>query len=98
MPSHPVKIRPALPCARGRHGAPGSGRSSLEPVLRVRWSDPAGSGKEITLAEAAPAERREIEVGCLPMEDHVGEEVADDRRVLEAVAAPPEVGVESCVL
>src|SRR5437667_10333825 len=91
MPSRPVKIRAAS-------GAPAVSRARLQPMLRMRWSDPAGPGEEIALAEAAPAERREIEAGGLSVEDHVGEDVADDRRMLEAVAAPPEVGVESRVL
>src|SRR4029453_14220730 len=80
-----------------RSGAPAvrMGCHDLEPVLRVRGHDPARPGKEVTLTESAPAEGREIEVGPLFVEDNVGEDVADDRRVLEAVATPPKVGVES---
>src|SRR5258705_850230 len=90
MPARPDSVQPAA-------GERVTERMNLQPVLRVRGHDPAGPGKEITLTEAAPPERREIEVGRLSVEDHVGEDVADDRRVLEAVAAPSEVDVESRV-
>src|SRR5438105_4603137 len=71
---------------------------SLEPVLGVRRRRPAGGRHQIALAEAAPAERREVVVLRLPVQDYVREDVADERRMLEAVSAPAEVGVESLVL
>src|SRR5213083_141587 len=88
--------RPSRGTPRYSDRRPKDGAS--EPVLRVRRRRPAGGRHQIALAEAAPAERREIVVLRRAVQDHVREDVADERRVLEAVSAPAEVGVESLVL
>src|SRR5947209_6992968 len=90
-PPRPSRGTPRYSDRRPKDGA-------SEPVLRVRRRRPSGGRHQIALAEPAPAEGREVVVLRFAVQDHVREDVADERRVLEAVSAPAEVGVEPRVL
>ncbi len=54
--------------------------------------------QEIPVPEPRPPERLQVPASSLPLEHRLGHDGADGRRVLEAVAAPPEVGVKALVL
>src|SRR3990172_3922859 len=62
---------------------------------RPRHSDHVTFADQLVAAEAVQTEARDAPRGRLPLRDHLGEELAHDRRVLEAVAAEPVREVEA---